>query len=281
VDQTLVPVDAKLTEQTSQLALAKATITQQNLAIADLKKQLATVPIGTTDIHVIDEMQTLTGTTETTGWVQPSNAGDTGGSDPTKPHGDYVFTPGAVAKFYVKPGYANNNFYFYTKRKGAQFDASRVFVQQLRVSFPTFADLNACEAIEFECQQSKDGTVHDAAWQIRHPGKENTLYTFDKRPATHGWKPSGLAPLPAMLWKPGVMIPITQTWRRNDDGTFTYLSLRINGVDLMTKPIVQASWVGVGQGNYLSVGFQLDTLNKTVPPAYSVNVESFRVVYAG
>ena len=280
MDSILAPVDAKLTEQTSQLALAKATITEQSSAIDDLRKQLANVPSGATSIGVLDELQALTGTTELTGWIQPRNAGDTGGADPSKPHGDFVLTPGVVAKFSAKPGYSNNNGYWYTKRRGPLYDAANVFVQQFHLCFPSLADVSACEAIEFEMQQSKDGTVYDCAWQIRHPGKENTLFTFDKRPATHGWMPTGLS-LPQLMWKPGVMIPITHTWRRNNDGTFSYLSLRINGVDLLTKPIVQPAWVGANQGNYISVGFQLDSLNKPVPPPYSVHVESMRSIYAG
>jgi hypothetical protein len=146
-----------------------------------------------------------------------------------------------------------------------------------QLAFPDSASLNACEAVEWEVQHSKDGRIDDIAWQLRHPAKEGSLWTFDKRPATHGWKSTPFA-VPNTLWKPGVMVPIVATSRMNDDMTFSYLGLSVAGRQYITSPIVQPIWADQ-QSNYLSVGFQLDT-NKSATP-YSVKVKSFRVIYAG
>jgi hypothetical protein len=273
MDPVLTPVDAKLSDQASTISALQA----DNLALHEQLTALS-AQMASGSISVLDELNTLAqGTTESANWVQPANAGDSGGSDPSKPSGSFYVTPGKIATFSAQPAYAHNNGYWYTKRKGAAYDSSHLFLQMFHLAFPDSASIGACEAFEFEMQQSLNGEIHDVAWQIRHPATSGAVFSFDKRVDTHGWKATTMV-VPPATWKPGVMVPIVATARRNADQTFSYLSLTVAGKQLLTAPLVQPCLLKT-ESNYLSVGFQLDT-NATATP-YKVLVESFRVIYAG
>jgi hypothetical protein len=228
--------------------------------------------------QVFDDLQTLTGKTETTGWIQPANAGDTGGPDPTKPHGIFVMTPGQIATFSAKGARPYNNGYWYTKRMGQE--SSKFYIHELAVLFPTVAELQACNGLEFEVQQSLNGKLYDFAWQFRHPGAECSLYSFDKTKVApeDKWQPTGIA-LPSSVWKTGAMVPIISTSMRNDDGTLTYLSLSVGGIELLRTPISAPALVKT-EKNYMSVGFQLDTNGKNPPTPYTVRVTDMKVTAA-
>jgi hypothetical protein len=259
-------MDANLQEIVNLCSVVDQELTDQSNIIAGLSMGL------------LDELQAISqGSAEATNWVQPANAGDSGGSDPSKPSGVFQLTSGVVGTWSAKPAYAHNNGYWYTKRKGAQYDKARAFLQMLHVSFDNATQMNACEAFEFEIQQSLNGEVFDMAWQVRKPATSGAVFTFDKRPATHGWKPTSMV-IPPSVWKPGAMIPIAVTSRRNSDQTFSYLTFAANGKQLLTSPIVQPCLLST-ESNYVSIGFQLDTNDKAT--AYSLKTESFRVVYSG
>lgn len=226
-------------------------------------------------IAVEDELQTLTGTTEDKGWIQPGAAGDSDQGASGKPHGTFVMTPGYVALFSAKGGYPYNNGYWYTKRKGKQYDAASLFLYQLNLDFPTQANLDASNAVELDFQQSLNGKIFNWAWQIRQPATKSALYKWNK--VSGHWESTGLI-VPPSVWQAG-MVPIICCFRRDGTDTLTYLSLKIAGKEYLTqqytlKPVIRT------ESNYMSTGFQLDSNGKDPPTPYQVKVTSFRVVYA-
>jgi hypothetical protein len=202
-------------------------------------------------------------------WTQPSNAGDTGGSDPTKPSGTFLMTPGDIAEFSAKGGYPYNNGYWYIKYQG--FSGKR-FVQTLDVMYPTSADIAASQAIEFELQMSLDGFVYNMAWQS--PVRTHAFWrTFDY--TNRKWVATGL---PSHVFVPGVWYSFAAEYLADTDvHTITHVSLSVDGNVLpvnVTRPAT-----AVSQSKYLSTGFQLDSDSKNPPTPYRVYARNMHIIY--
>jgi hypothetical protein len=241
--------------------------------ISDLEAKLASIPPPSPRlaIGVLDELQTLTGTTENTGWIQPGNVGNSPGSE-TKPHGTFTFTPGKTATFTTQPAAPYDNYYWYTKRMG--FETANRFLLDLTIGFPDAGSLLASQGIEFEIQHSFNGLLFDMAWQIQHPATGGNLRSFDK--VNRKWVDTGLT-LPAAIWANAAMVPFTASFIQGDS-ELSYVGLAVAGKQVMTTPIIQQAKADV-QKNYLAVAYQMDT--NSTGKGYTTKVSGMRVTWCG
>lgn len=266
---TCTDVDQSLSDQAQQIT----TLQQQ---VAALQQQVAqSKAVSSIRIAAIEELQSLSGKTEATGWIQPGNAGDTGGSS-SKPNGKFVWSPGNpldVAIVSAAGAYPYNNGYWYTKvAKDIPTAQVQAFMLSFVVSFPSSSDRQACNGLEFEIQQSLNGNIYDMAWQILQPATNGELRTFDK--INRKWVGTGVK-IPVTTWL--APVPITATFSRNAD-SFDYTGLAIAEKQYLTAPITTPAWSNK-QGDYVSIGFQLDSNGKTPPTPYKVYVENMRMMY--
>lgn len=202
-------------------------------------------------------------------WIQPSNAGDTGGSDPTKPNGTFTFTPGAVGVFSAQGGYPYNNGYWYIKTKDISTNRA---ILMLDVMYPDAEAVIASQAIEFELQMSLNGFVYNMAWQcpVRSAGFWRTFdYTNRKWVATN---------LESTTFTPGKWYSIAAEFSLDTiNHTTMHVGLTINGIPYVIG-VTRAATPKV-QSNYLSVGFQLDSNSKNPPTPYKVSVRNMHIIY--
>lgn len=222
-------------------------------------------------ITLYDDLTTWTGPTEATGWKQPGNVGDTGGPDPSKTPGTFLFTPGEVGTFSAKPAYPYNNGYWYMKWRSPQTAVS--FLYDFWIQFSTPADLAACQAVEFELQQSVGNLVYNMAWQV-HPASTQPWRYFDK--IARKWVASA-TPNDPSVWTDGKWVKLAATYTRNPDKTTTHVSLAVNG-NISPIGVTQPAQPVTGP-DYLAAAFQLDT-NKAMTP-YKVAVQRMRVTTFG
>lgn len=250
----------------SILVNAFQTLDDDITALADAKAAAeATIDSLTGIIHDLRQPQPLLALTAlefATDWIQPANAGDTGGSS-DKPSGTFVMVPGAT--FSAAGAYPYNNGYWYKKWLGVQASS---LVQTLSVTFPTAADVAACQAIEFELQQSDGERVYNMAWQC--PVRRTGFWrTFDY--TTHKWEETTI---PATTFVPGQRVDLIAKYLLTPDAT-THVSLTIDGVEypvnISRVPTAKAS------SQYLSIGFQLDSDSKTPPTPYKVFVRNINI----
>jgi len=200
VDQLAASAEAAVSELNARVATLTAgrdTLTAQlsasESALAEMKAAVAS-PLAVVP-RIERELQARSG------WIQPSNAGDTGGSS-DKQNGTFVMAPGEVATFSAAGAYAYNNGYWYY-RLGPQPSATR-FLFRFAVQLPTDADVAACQAVEFELQQTIAGVVYNMAWQA--PLLEGGQWrTFDY--ANHVWLGAGV-PLDKTLFSAGKWLTI-------------------------------------------------------------------------
>lgn len=222
-------------------------------------------------ITIYDDLTTWTGTTESTGWKQPSNVGDSGGPDPSKTPGVFAMTPGETATFSAHPAYPYNNGYWYMKWRAAQTVSS--FLYDFWVQFPAAADLAACQALEFELQQSAGNYVYNMAWQV-HPSAATPWRYFDK--VKRQWIASA-TPNDPTVWQNAQWVRLAATYTRNSDQTVTHVALCVNG-QWLPVGVTQPAQPVTGP-DYLAVAFQLDTVKAMTP--YKVAVQRMRVTTCG
>jgi hypothetical protein len=268
VDQSLVTItnavaslDATIGAYKKQIADTELTVVVLYEEIAELQHQLLQ-PKASGITRVIPNLNRAI-------WTQPSNAGDTGGSDPTKPSGVFLMTPGDIAEFSAKGGYPYNNGYWYIKYSG--FTGKR-FVQTLDVMYPSAADITASQAIEFELQMSLEGFVYNMAWQS--PVRTHAFWrTFDY--TNRKWVATSL---PSHVFVPGVWYSFAAEYLADTDAhTLTHVSLSVDGAVQPVNVVRPAT--EVSQSKYLSTGFQLDSDGKTPPTPYRVYARNMHIVY--
>lgn len=262
-------VDQSLSDQAQQITALQQQVTNLQQQAAQPKA------VSAIRIAAIEELQSLSGTTEATGWIQPGNAGDTGGAS-SKPNGKFIWSPGNpldVAIVSAAGAYPYNNGYWYTKvAKDISTAQVQAFMLSFVVSFPSSSDRQACNGLEFEIQQSLNGNIYDMAWQILQPATNGELRTFDK--INRKWVGTGVK-LPVTTWL--TPVPITAIFSRNVN-SFDYTGIEIAGKQYLTAPITTPAWAAK-QSDYVSIGFQLDSNGKTPPTPYKVYVENMRIIY--
>jgi hypothetical protein len=259
--EDIAAAEVKQAELIRQVEEAKFVIADREATIVGLKAELA-IPHPSGLTRVIPSLNRAI-------WTQPSNAGDTGGSDPTKPSGVFLMTPGDIAEFSAKGGYPYNNGYWYIKYSG--FTGKR-FVQTLDVMYPSAADITASQAIEFELQMSLEGFVYNMAWQS--PVRTHAFWrTFDY--TNRKWVATSL---PSHVFVPGVWYSFAAEYLADTDAhTLTHVSLSVDGAVQPVNVVRPAT--EVSQSKYLSTGFQLDSDGKTPPTPYRVYARNMHIVY--
>lgn len=263
VDTSLVALNSSIGALTMQNTLLVTEVATQQAEIDALKAKLASIAPPSTSAIVLPELQALTD------WKQPGNAGDTGGSS-TKPSGTFTLTPGVEATFSCKGAYPYNNGFWYRKAWGSTYNDRSRILYEMELQFPTQADLDASQAVEFQCQQSVGGVTFNMAWQAELRSK--IWRTFDY--ANRAWVALP-TPISTAVFLSGSWTKVSSEFQRNTDGTITHVSLTLNGA----KSSVGITRPGVRDGSkdYFSHAFQLDS-NKNAPPTpYVVKVRKMQV----
>lgn len=218
-------------------------------------------------IVLYDDLTTWTGTTESTGWKQPGNVGDTGGPDPSKTPGIFTFTPGEIGVFSAKAAYPYNNGFWYIKWRGPQ--TATKFLYDFWIQFSSDDDIKASQAVEFHIEQSVSNLTYNMAWQV-HPSAATPWRYFDK--VDRKWVASTLLNDPA-IWTDGKWVKLAAIGTRNQNQTMTHESLSINGK--VTDIRVEQPAKKETASDYLSCAFQLDS-NKAMTP-YKVAMQRCRL----
>lgn len=209
--------------------------------------------------------------------VQAGNTGDTGGGS-SKVNGTFVMkpatfdipataaVPAAPAMFTAEGKYPYNNGYWYRAIPG-EWNAMTYFCYQLQFMLPTAADLEACQAVEFELQQNVGGQIYNMAWQADIKGS-GAWRTFDYN--TSKWV---MTSIPVGITA-GEWTAIEAVYLRGSDCTLTHVSLSLNGVEYPVN-IRKAATPKV-ESDYVHCAFQLDSGSTPVP--YVCHVQGVNVV---
>ncbi len=202
-----------------------------------------------------------------TDWIQPGNVGNDGGGS-TKPHGNFVMTPGGSiyvpAVFSAKGVVPYDNGYWYKQLSGV-LNSMTYFRYKLNVMLPTSYDMASCQALEFELQQNVSGQIHNMAWQADLKNSK-VWRTFDYNLSQ--WIPTGL---PINLAS-GVWTTVDATFLCTASTT-THISLGINGIVTpinITRPATPKV-----ESDYVNCAFQLDSNSLFAP--YKCLVENMSV----
>ena len=204
------------------------------------------------------------------GWIQAGESGNSGGGSIT-PNPNYVMTPGkppsditpAVFSIKGKTPYANAYWY---DQLGSHPEATR-FNLSLSFALPSASDLSACQAVEFELQQSTGALVFNMAWQFNQVGSK-TLRIFNY--ATKVWEDTGIPfALVAGKWT-----TVYAEFVRNATETW-HTGIAINGI----WSTIMSAHPGVPTKGapYLNAAFQLDSVGSNPPPFYRCFVKDYNV----
>ncbi len=207
---------------------------------------------------------------ESAGWIQPGNVGNSGGGSPV-PHGTYEMTLGTMlspATITIQPAYPYDNFYFY--RGLGTFNTATHFRLALQFQLPTEADIVACQAFEFEMQQSTGALVFNMAYQFNQAGTK-TLRIFNY--ATKVWADTGI---PFTLI-PGQWTTVVAEFARTASVMY-HVGITVNGV--WHSVLVPHNGVAVSGIGYLNAAFQLDTTGGNEPPSYKCLLQNYDVSWS-
>ena len=220
---------------------------------------------------------TLAGFEQQSDWIQAGNTGDTGGGS-AKPNGTFRMKPSTVeipataavpaapAMFSAEGKYPYNNGYWYRVIPGA-WNAMTYFCYQVQFMLPTAADLQACQAVEFELQQNVGGHIYNMAWQADIKGC-GAWRTFDYN--TSQWIQTSI---PASLTA-GEWMAVEAVYLRGADCTLTHVSLSVDGV---VHPVnIRKAGTPKVESDYVHCAFQLDSGSTPVP--YVCHVQGVNVV---
>jgi hypothetical protein len=210
------------------------------------------------------------------GWIQPGNAGDTGGPNAAVKHGTFTRTPGSTTAptvFVAKPAVPYDTGYFYIPvlpLLPEGFDLSTITAAVLTVSFRflLLSDVNACQALEMEIQQNVANTIYNGGVDEQWIGN-GKLNTFDYNDSQ--WVPTGY-PCTAKDTDPHT-ISIVYIMDHAAK-TMTHLALTMDG----TFDPINAVRPGTPQvaAPYFNVGFQLDC--NSAMAAYEVEVSDITIM---
>lgn len=235
----------------------------------------APVPASPAAPTVISNMQALTD------WLQPGNVGDTGGGDPAKPAGQFIMhpgkpaslpgTPAGPASFMADGAAVYNNGYWYRVVPG-DWATATYFEYSLTTVFPTAQDLAACQAFEFELQQSLAGRIYNMAWQFDLRGSK-LARTFDYNKTA--WVGTGV-PVTALNLAPGASNAVRARFLRQA-GLLTHLSITLNGVEYPVN-VTRPGTARASEPEYLHAAFQLDSASPAMPYLVQVSGMGLRVL---
>ena len=217
--------------------------------------------MGFAQSTTVSQLQTLST------WVQPGSTGNMGGGSPTTPNGVFQMTPGNPATFSMAASIPYAGAYWYYNIPGA-WNSATYFEDQMRITFPSLADFNASQAIEFELQQNVGSTIYNMAFQFDFAGS-HLVRTFDYNKSV--WVPTNI---PTSTFNPtGTNVIAVLFLRDAPSTTVTSLGMSINGV---WYP-VNATRKGTPrvESDYFHCAFQLDSNYARTP--YSVNVDNMGV----
>jgi hypothetical protein len=245
-----------------------ATILLQAAQIQDLKAQIAdlSVPVPGITFSNLERLSL---------WTQAGTSGNSGGGDPNAPPIG-VMTPGAPATFKTQTSIPYNNPYWYLKlaKIVPTIMSTTKFAQSLQWRFMSQADLDVCQAVEFEIQQHIGLEIYNMAWQM--PLKEKFSWcAFNYETKKFEPLPTPI-PVDMSLIAPGKWISIVAEHVRDPKAkTITHTALTINGHRIPVN-LTRAASISTVSAQSTNVGFQLDTNNK--PINYSVQAQNFNVV---
>jgi hypothetical protein len=202
-------------------------------------------------------------------WHNCGNCGNTGGPS-TDPHGTFTITAGDPEIFTIAPAGAFDNFFWWiVLGSPGDYNSTVDFTLSFDMQFPTQADKNASQAIEFELQKNVLDHQYSMAWQICF-ACGNKLRVFNK--TAHAWEDSGLTVNPADF-AGGKWVSIQTVYELTTGSNTRHVSIAINGVnhvvniDHVPTPAVES--------DYLHPAFQMDANSSGTP--YKVWVRRFTI----
>jgi hypothetical protein len=244
------------------------------LFVAPATPQTSTVT-ATKHIPIIANLQTQSN------WLTCGNCGDSGGPNP-RPTGTFIFTPGDPATFSAQGNYPyNNNFWYYRLGAAGDFNSTTDYMLSFDLQFPTQADKNASQAVEWELQQNTNDQQYSMAGQLAFKDG-NKLRIFNK--TGHFWEDTGVVFDPNMF-AGGKWVTVLMTFHLTigapgSQGNTRHLTVSFNGQNHILN-IDHASTPAV-ESDYLHPAFQLDSNGLDPPTPYRVLVRNFNVsTYTG
>ena len=258
---TLTPViQSELDSKDSTIATNTATIADLNKKLNDSNTLIDNLVTGSKLVTFYSGLQ------NPTGWVQPSNTGNTGGAS-SAPHGTFTLTslPDGSTNFTINPGSPYDTYYFYKK---LPFDPSIVRVAWEGTIKVDAVNLSKSQAIEWEFEQSEDGWAYNGGFQILlktdgvRPGSTVADFSFVSK-----WQTIPV-PIDVTQFPNGISF-ITEYEIDRTTKSCLHKAITINGQRFLVNksaPGKQKNATGV---NYLHYAFQLDSDGKAEP--YTVN----------
>jgi hypothetical protein len=206
-----------------------------------------------------------------TAWLTCGNCGDSGGPN-GQPNGTFTFTAGNPATFSAQGNYPfNNGFWYYRLGAAGDFNGVTDYMLSFDMQFPTQADKNASQAVEFELQQNYLDHQYSMAWQICY-ACGNKLRVFNK--TGHFWEDTGITFDPA-IFAGGKWVTVLTTYKLTVGSNTRHLAIALNGVNHVVN-IDHAPTPAV-ESDYLHPAFQLDSNSGNPPTPYSVKVRNFNI----
>lgn len=196
----------------------------------------------------ISNMETMTD------WIQPGNVGDDNGGGAGAPTASCVITPGKTLITKLVPQAPYADLYVYRQiEPGTDLSAYNLFQYSRQIMFPTQADIDACQAFEFELQKVDNGYLYNMAYQVDFVGAK-ALTTFDYNSST--WQPTYFAVDKSTL-SPGVWYSLEALFRIDQTAhTTTHLGITIQ--DQMVPINITRPATPTTESNYIHAAYQLD-----------------------
>ena len=209
-----------------------------------------------------------------TDWKQAGNTGDSGGGS-SKPNGVGIMTPGTPttpATFSAKGNYPYNNFFWYgniTATAPCTITATR-FRLAMQFMLPSAADLAACQAVEYQSQQTTGKMLFNMAYQFNQTSKTLRIFNY----GTTVWEDTGI-PIALVA---GQWTSIVGEFARTATA-MTHIGCTLNGV-WHTIMSTEAGAPLTSGTPYLKESFQLDSNGKNPPTPYVCHVQNYNVSLA-
>src|SRR3569833_349424 len=111
------------------------------------------------------------------GWLQPGNAGNGGGSDPTKPHGTYTTAvSGIYLDFHIYPAASYDNYFYYKVLSSYPASIPPFVLDETEIFIPT-GNWAKSQGVEWQCQYSNGQYTFNMAWAMYKGGFYYFHYT--------------------------------------------------------------------------------------------------------